>query len=326
MPQTGGIQLIKKEITTMKQRTVKSATSFNGVGLHSGKMSEVTISEAPPNTGIRFYQTIGDKTTEIPLSKAGVTDTQLCSAIEYNGAKIKTVEHFLAALALMGIDNLFVHVEGEEMPILDGSANPFVFLLNEVGIKEQNAPKKVIRVLSPIEVRVEDKWLRMEPCDRFCIDYTIDFDHAKIQDTPQQAFVDLSDDSGIRDVARSRTFGFLKEIEYLQSIGLVKGGSLDNAIVLDEYGILNDNGLRCEAEFVNHKILDAIGDFYIGGVQIVGKITAYKSGHALNNQAFTKLLSTEGAWELVEMKQPSQPQAHSSDFNLLINNETALVC
>ncbi|MFS1427083.1 UDP-3-O-acyl-N-acetylglucosamine deacetylase [Vibrio splendidus] len=307
----------------MKQRTIRNVTSFSGVGLHSGRWSEVTICEAPPNTGIRFYQVVDGLSVEIPLSEASITDTQLCSAIEYNGAKIKTVEHFLAALALLGIDNLFVHIDGDEIPILDGSANPFIYLLNEAGVMEQNAPKKVIRITKPIEVRLEDKWLRMEPHDCFSVDYTISFDHSKIQDTPQNAVIEFADIAGVRDIARSRTFGFLKEIEYLQSIGLVKGGSLDNAIVLDEYGIMNDNGLRCEAEFVNHKILDAIGDFYVSGIQIIGKITAYKSGHALNNMAFNKLLSTKDAWELVELV---TPQTQISDLNLLINNESILAC
>lgn len=307
----------------MKQRTIRQKSEFSGIGLHTGKISHVLLMPAPVNQGIRFYKRESDMDVEIPLSLASVKDTQLCSAIEYNGAKIKTVEHFMAALAMTGIDNISVFVSGDEMPIMDGSASPFVYLIKEAGIEIQHVPKEIIKVKRKIHVEMDDKYITIEPSKNFVIDYQIDFEHSAIRSTPQQALFSFASLDLVSEVARSRTFGFLKEIEYLQSIGLVKGGSFDNAIVLDDFKVLNDNGLRCDAEFVNHKILDAVGDFYVKGKQIVGKITAFKSGHALNSLALTELLNNEEAWELVKIESKDSGLKYS---NQLINENVILEC
>lgn len=285
----------------LRQKTISKSVSFTGVGLHSGEKVSVTLAPSMPNRGIVFFKE--DKNGErftIPLDPFSITDTQLCTALENEGQKVKTIEHFLAALSILGIDNLSVYMDGSEMPILDGSASGFLHLIREAGISELSAPKKIIKITDTFEFHHEDKFVKIAPSDKFSMDFEINFDNPAIANTEQRVITDFSDAKEVKDIMRSRTFGFIDEIEYLQSIGLVKGGSMDNAIVLDKYKVLNLDGLRCQNEFVNHKILDAIGDLYVCGMPIVGKLTAYKTGHFVNNQFLRNLLSSESYVILTE--------------------------
>jgi UDP-3-O-[3-hydroxymyristoyl] N-acetylglucosamine deacetylase len=281
----------------LKQRTLKKAISATGVGLHSGEKVTMTLSPAMPDTGIVFRRSDLPGSAEIKVQPQYVCDTRMCSALEHEGVRIATVEHLMSALAGLGIDNIYVDLTAAEVPIMDGSSGPFVFLLQQAGIVEQAAAKKFIRIKKTVEVHDGDKWVRFDPYFGFKIDFTIDFAHPVFEHTGKNVKIDFADNSYIKDVSRARTFGFMHEVEALRSIGLARGGSLDNAIVLDEYRILNSDGLRYEDEFVKHKTLDAIGDLYVLGHPLLCAFTAYKSGHALNNQLLRNLLEDVDAWE-----------------------------
>ena len=290
----------------IRQRTLKTQVRTTGVGLHSGVKVEMTLRPAAAGTGILFRRVDLDPPVNIPVDPYKVTDTRLCSALTVGQAKVATVEHLMSALAGLGIDNIVIDLTGPEVPILDGSAAPFVFLLQSAGIEELNAPKQFVRILEPIEVREGDKWVRLSPYDGFRIDFTIEFDHPVFEQSSQVVSVDFDRTSYIREVARARTFGFMHEVELLRSNNLALGGSLDNAIVMDEYRILNADGLRYDDEFVKHKVLDAIGDFYMIGKPIIGRLEAHKSGHALNNQLLRALVEKQSAWELVTFENDSE--------------------
>lgn len=302
------------ETLMLKQRTIKKAISATGVGLHNGEKVTLTLRPAVPNTGIIFKRVDLPQPNEILATPSAVHDTRLCSALEANGARVATVEHIMSALAGLGIDNIYIDVNASEIPIMDGSSGPFVFLLQEAGIIEQTAAKKFIRIKKSVEVIEGDKWVRFEPYHGFKIDFTIQFNHPVFEHSGSNVKIDFAADSYIREISRARTFGFMHEVEYLRSNGLARGGSLDNAIVLDEYRVLNPDGLRYEDEFVKHKILDAIGDLYMLGHSVLGAFYAYKSGHALNNQLIRALMQDETAWEYVTFeKQEDAP----STFSLL---------
>jgi len=281
----------------LKQRTLKKAISATGVGLHNGEKVTLTLRPAAPDTGIVFKRVDLPQPNEILAAPHAVHDTHLCSALEANGARVATVEHLMSALAGLGIDNVYIDVNAAEIPIMDGSSGPFVFLLQQAGIVEQAAAKKFIRVKKMVEVVDGDKWVRFEPYHGFKIDFTINFDHPVFEHSGKNVKIDFAADSYIKEISRARTFGFMHEVEYLRSNGLARGGSLDNAIVLDEYRVLNTDGLRYDDEFAKHKVLDAIGDLYMLGHPILGAFYAYKSGHALNNQLLRALLQDETAWE-----------------------------
>ena len=294
----------------IRQRTLKTQVKTTGVGLHSGVKVEMTLRPAAAGTGILFRRVDLDPPVNIPVDPYKVTDTRLCSALTVDQAKVATVEHLMSALAGLGIDNIVIDLTGPEVPILDGSAAPFVFLLQSAGIKELNAPKQFVRILQPIEVKEGDKWVRLSPYDGFRVDFTIDFDHPVFEESSQVVSVDFDNTSYIREVARARTFGFMHEVEMLRNNNLALGGSLDNAIVMDEYRILNADGLRYDDEFVKHKVLDAIGDFYMIGKPIIGRLEANKSGHALNNQLLRALVENQAAWELVTFENEDEaPEA-----------------
>ncbi len=281
----------------LKQRTLKKAISATGVGLHNGEKVTLTLRPAAPNTGIVFKRVDLPQPNEIMAAPDVVQDTRMCSALEANGARVATVEHVMSALAGLGVDNAYIEVDASEIPIMDGSSGPFVFLLQEAGIVEQAAAKKFIRILKTIEVKEGDKWVRFEPYHGFKIDFTINFKHPVFEDSGNNVTMDFAGDSYIKEISRARTFGFMHEVEYLRSNGLARGGSLDNAIVLDEYRVLNTDGLRYNDEFVKHKVLDAIGDLYMLGHPVLGAFYAYKSGHSLNNQLLRALMQDSTAWE-----------------------------
>ena len=283
----------------LKQRTLKKAISATGVGLHNGEKVTLTLRPAAVNTGIIFKRVDLPQPNEILASPSAVQDTRMCSALEAHGARVATVEHIMSALAGLGIDNIYIEVNASEIPILDGSSGPFVFLLQEAGIAEQAAAKKFIRIKKVVEVIDGDKWVRFDPYHGFKVDFTIQFNHPVFEDSGSHVKIDFAADSYIKEISRARTFGFMHEVEYLRSNGLARGGSLDNAIVLDEYRVLNVDGLRYNDEFVKHKILDAIGDLYMLGHPILGAFSAYKSGHALNNQLIRALMQDVTAWEYV---------------------------
>ncbi|MBA3695336.1 MAG: UDP-3-O-acyl-N-acetylglucosamine deacetylase [Methylotenera sp.] len=283
----------------LKQRTLKKAISATGVGLHNGEKVTLTLRPAAPDTGIVFTRVDLPQPNEIKATPQAVHDTRMCSALEENGARVATVEHLMSALAGLGVDNVYIDVNASEIPIMDGSSGPFVFLLQQAGMVEQAAAKKFIRVKKTVEVLEGDKWVRFEPYHGFKIDFTISFSHPVFEHSGNNVKIDFAADSYIKEISRARTFGFMHEVEYLRSNGLARGGSLDNAIVLDEYRVLNTDGLRYDDEFAKHKVLDAIGDLYMLGHPILGAFYAYKSGHALNNQLLRTLLQDETAWEYV---------------------------
>ncbi|MGM7448666.1 UNVERIFIED_ORG: UDP-3-O-[3-hydroxymyristoyl] N-acetylglucosamine deacetylase [Idiomarina abyssalis] len=284
----------------IKQRTLQQAISTTGVGLHKGNKVNLTLRPAPANTGLIFRRVDLDPVVDIPARADWVRDTQLCTClINEENVRVSTVEHLLAALAGVGIDNAIIEVDSHEIPIMDGSSHPFVYLLQSAGIEEQSAAKKFIRIKQPVRVEDGDKWAELLPHDGFRIDFAIDFEHPAIADTGQTVSMDFSANSFIKEISRARTFGFMKDIEYLRENNLALGGSFDNAVVLDEFRILNSDGLRYDDEFVKHKMLDAIGDLYMGGHSILGHLRAYKSGHALNNQLLQALLAQQSAWEFV---------------------------
>lgn len=281
----------------IQQRTLKKVIHATGVGLHTGDKVAITLRPAAPDTGIIFRRVDLAEPVEIKALPHLVHDTRLSSTLEANGVRVATVEHLMSALAGLGIDNVYVDLSASEVPILDGSAGPFVFLLQSAGIVDQPVAKKFIRIKKTIEVHDGDKWVKFEPYAGFKIDFAIDFDHPVIEHTGKSVTIDFAYHSYIKEISRARTFGFMHEVEALRNMGLARGGSLDNAVVLDEYRILNSDGLRYEDEFVKHKVLDAIGDLYILGHPLIGAFSAYKSGHALNNKLLRALLADEQAWE-----------------------------
>ena len=288
----------------IKQRTLKNMIRATGVGLHTGAKVYMTLRPAAANTGIVFRRTDLDPPVEIKGEPYAVGDTRLSSCLERNGVRISTVEHLMSALAGLGIDNAYVDLTAAEVPIMDGSAGPFVFLLQSAGIEEQNARKKFIRIQKPVEVRDGDKWVRFEPHNGFKLTMSIDFAHPVFDKTPQSVTVDFSTTSYVKEVSRARTFGFMQDVETMRSQGLALGGSLDNAIVMDEYRVLNTDGLRYEDEFVKHKVLDAIGDLYLLGHPLIGAFSGHKTGHALNNRLLRRLMEDKPSWELVSFERP----------------------
>lgn len=283
----------------LKQRTLKTKVSATGVGLHNGEKVTLTLLPAAIDTGIVFRRVDLPDTPEIQATPDAVSDTRMCSALERNGARVATVEHLMSALAGLGVDNIIVELDASEVPIMDGSSGPFIFLLQSAGIIEQDAPKKFIRIKKKVKVINQDKWATLEPYHGFKMDFTIDFAHPVFKDSGNNVKIDFSDNSYIAEISRARTFGFVHEVEYLRANGLARGGGLDNAIVLDEFRVLNTDGLRYEDEFAKHKVLDAIGDLYMLGHPLLGIFTAYKSGHGLNNQMIRALLADTTAWEYV---------------------------
>ena len=287
----------------LAQRTLKSLTKAVGVGLHSGQRVELTLRPAPADTGIVFRRVDLPQPVDIVISAMSVTDTRLASTISNGSAKVHTVEHLMSACAGLGIDNLIVDITAEEVPILDGSASSFVFLLQSAGIALQDAPKRFVRVLKAVEVREGDgantKWARLSPYDGYKLSFEIDFDHPAVDSTGQCVEFDMGSGSYTRDIARARTFGFTKDVEMMRANGLALGGGLDNAIVMDDYKVLNNDGLRYNDEFVKHKILDAMGDLHLLGKPLLAAYSAFRSGHAMNNRLLRELLSDSSAYELV---------------------------
>jgi len=280
-----------------------------GVGLHTGAKVYMTLRPAPVDTGIVFRRVDLDRPVEIRGEPYAVGDTRLSSGLEKGGVRISTVEHLMSALAGLGIDNAYVDLTAAEVPIMDGSAGPFVFLLQSAGIEEQNAPKKFVRVLKPVEVKEGDKWVRFEPFNGFKLTMSIDFAHPIFDKTRQSVTVDFSTTSYTKEVSRARTFGFMQDVETMRSQGLALGGSLDNAIVMDEYRVLNTDGLRYEDEFVKHKVLDAIGDLYLLGHPLIGAFSGHKSGHALNNRLLRRLVEDKTAWEFASFERAEDAPA-----------------
>ncbi|MCS4504697.1 UDP-3-O-acyl-N-acetylglucosamine deacetylase [wastewater metagenome] len=283
----------------IRQRTLKNSIRATGVGLHTGEKVYLTLRPAAPDTGIVFRRVDFDEPVEVRAHPENVGDTQLSTCLIQDGVRISTVEHLLSALAGLGIDNAYVDLSAPEVPIMDGSAGPFVFLIRSAGVQEQNAAKRFIRIKRPVRIEEGDKWVAFEPFDGFKVGFTLEFDHPIFSDGLQRAEFDFSSTSFVKEVSRARTFGFMRDIEYLQQNNLALGGSLDNAIVVDDYRVLNEDGLRYADEFVKHKILDAIGDLYLLGHSLVGSFTGYKSGHALNNRLLRRLLQEADAWEAV---------------------------
>ncbi len=283
----------------IRQRTLKNTIRATGIGLHTGKKIFLTLSPAPIDTGVVFRRVDSSPPVVIPGHPLNVQDTELATSLGKDGVRISTVEHLMAALAGLGIDNCYVDVSADEVPIMDGSAAPFVFLVQSAGILEQGAPKKFIRIKKAIEVRDGEKWARFEPFNGFKVSFAIDFDHPVFNGQVQTCDMDFSTTSFVREISRARTFGFVNDIEALRKRDLALGGSLENAIVIDDYRVLNEDGLRYKNEFVRHKVLDAIGDLYLLGHSLIGSFTGYKSGHALNNRLLRELLQHQSAWEEV---------------------------
>lgn len=283
-----------------KQRTISKIVSSIGVGLHKGEKVTLTLRPAPDNTGIVFRRVDLNPIVDFKVSPELVGDTVMCTClINKDGVRLSTTEHLMAAVAGLGIDNLIIEVDSEEIPIMDGSANPFVYLLLEAGVSEQRLAKKFIRIKKTVRVEDGDKWAEFKPYHGFKIDFAIDFDHPVISETMQHMQLDFSAAGFIKDISRARTFGFLHEVEYLRANNLALGGSFDNAVVLDEYRVLNQDGLRYDDEFIKHKILDAVGDLYMAGHSILGEFSSYKTGHALNNQLLCEVLADQENWEFV---------------------------
>jgi len=283
----------------IRQRTLKNVIRATGVGLHTGNKVYLTLRPAAPDTGVVFRRVDLDPPVDIMACPSNVGDTRLSTTLVNGDARVSTVEHLLSAFAGLGIDNAYVDVSAAEVPIMDGSAGPFVFLIQSAGIEEQNRPKRFIRIKREVAVEDGDKFARFEPFDGFKVGFSIDFDHPAFVSRTQSATVDFSATSFVKEVSRARTFGFLRDIEALRQQNLAMGGSLDNAVVVDDYRILNDDGLRYEDEFVKHKILDAIGDLYLLGHSLIGSFCGHKSGHALNNRLLRTLLADDSAWDEV---------------------------
>jgi UDP-3-O-[3-hydroxymyristoyl] N-acetylglucosamine deacetylase len=294
-----------KDHAMLKQRTLKKKISTTGVGLHTGVKVTLTIRPAAPDTGVVFRRVDLTPPVDIPARTFHVTDTRLSTLIENDGAKVSTIEHLMSALAGLGIDNAYVDIDGPEVPIMDGSAAPFVFLLQQAGIEEQKPAKRFIRIISPIETRVGDKWARFDPHHGFKVDFSIEFPHPVFGAENKRVVIDFAEQSYLKEISRARTFGFMQEVETMREVGLALGGSLDNAIVLDEFRVLNSDGLRYDNELVKHKVLDAVGDLYLLGSPLIGAYTAYKSGHALNNRLLRDTLEKKDAWEYVTFEEDS---------------------
>ena len=290
----------------IQQCTIKSLTRAVGVGLHSGEMVELTLRPAPVDTGIVFRRIDLPHVVDIPMSATSVTDTRMATRVSNAGARVSTVEHLMSACCGLGLDNLYVDITAEEVPILDGSAASFVFLLQSAGIEFQNVPRRFVKVLKPVEVKAGEgahaRWARLDPYTGFSLSFEIDFDHPAVDSSGQRFKFDMGHDSYTRDIARARTFGFTKDVEAMRLNGLGLGGGMDNAIVMDDYKILNIEGLRYDDEFVKHKVLDAIGDMYMLGKPLLGAYSAFRSGHELNNRLLRELLSRTDAWELVSFE------------------------
>jgi len=284
------------------QRTLRNSIRASGIGLHSGRKVLMVLRPAPPNTGIVFRRVDLDPPADIPARATNVTETTLGTSLTADGGTVSTVEHLMSALAGLGIDNLVIELSAGEVPIMDGSAGPFVFLIQSAGIEEQALPKRFVRVRRSVKVEDGDKWARFDPHEGFRVNFEIEFDHPVFRRHSQRATMDFSTTTFLREVSRARTFGFMRDLEFLRARNLALGGTLDNAIVLDDYRILNEDGLRYEDEFVRHKILDAIGDLYLLGHSLIGEFTGYKSGHALNNLLLRTLLADATAWEEVTFR------------------------
>ena len=299
----------------LKQRTIRQVIKTTGIGLHSGTRVELSLRPAPVDAGITFTRIDLSPPVSMPAAAVAVGDTRMASVLHNGDARVSTVEHLMSACAGMGIDNLYIDVTAEEIPIMDGSASSFVFLLQQAGLQEQDAPKKFIRVRKPVEVRegqgANEKWARLEPYDGFRLKFFIEFNHPAVDGTGQLAEVDFAMDSYVKEISRARTFGFMQDVETLRGLGLARGGSLENAIVMDEYRILNPDGLRYENEFVRHKILDAIGDLYLAGHPLIASYTAHKSGHGLNNQLLRAMLSQPDTFEIVSFDSEPAPVAYA---------------
>jgi len=282
------------------QRTIKQSVQETGIGLHKGEKVTMTLRPAPANTGIVFRRVDLDPHVDIPSRANAVGDTMLCTCLSNeDGVSIHTVEHLASALAGLGIDNIIVEVDSHELPIMDGSASPFIFLLQSAGIEELNAPKRFIRVQRAIRVEDGDKWAELQPFNGFKVDFKIDFDHPVISQTRQHMVMDFDSSSYVNEVSRARTFGFMRDLEYMNAHNLALGGSMENAVALDEFRVLNPEGLRYDDEFLKHKILDAVGDLYLCGHSIIGELKAFKTGHGLNNKLLNAMLADQECWEFV---------------------------
>ncbi|QLB20417.1 UDP-3-O-[3-hydroxymyristoyl] N-acetylglucosamine deacetylase [Vespertiliibacter pulmonis] len=305
----------------IKQRTLKQATKVTGIGLHSGKKVTLTLRPAPANTGIIYARTDLDPVVYFPASADAIRDTTLCTCmVNDEGVRISTVEHLNAAMSALGLDNLIVEVDAPEIPIMDGSASPFIYLLLDTGIEEQNALKKFIRIKETVRVEENDKWAEFKPYHNgLKLDFTIDFNHPMINKDVRHYQMEFSAQNFVQQLSRARTFTFMKDVEYLQSIGLALGGSLDNAIVFDEFRVLNEDGLRFKDELVRHKMLDAVGDLFMCGYNILGDFTAYKSGHGLNNKLLRAVLANQNAWEFVTFDDKAiVPQGYQAQEQVFI--------
>ena len=312
----------------IKQRTIQRSVQTSGVGLHNGEKVTMTLKPAEVDQGIVFRRVDQNKINEVKVSPDAVKDTKMCSAIGQDTSRVATVEHLMSALSATGIDNIIIELNGSEVPIMDGSSIPFIYLLQTARIKEQDAAKKFVLIKDVIEVKDKDKWARFEPYDGFKVDFTIDFPHPVFDASTNKVALDFYDESYITEISRARTFGFMQEVEYLRSHGLARGGSLDNAIVLDEYKIINTDGLRYNDEFVRHKILDAVGDLYMLGYAIIGNFKAYKSGHELNNKVLLALLSDKKCWSLITLdsqdpKTSNLATRYTNSKNRILNQEMA---
>ncbi|MEY3746177.1 MAG: UDP-3-O-acyl N-acetylglucosamine deacetylase [Pseudomonadota bacterium] len=312
----------------IRQRTIQKSVHTSGVGLHNGEKVTITLKPAEVDQGIVFRRVDQKKSNEIKVSPDAVKDTKMCSAIGQDTSRVATVEHLMSALSATGIDNIIIELNGSEVPIMDGSSIPFIYLLQTAKIKEQDAAKKFVLINDVIEVKDKDKWARFEPYDGFKVDFTIDFPHPVFDASTNKVALDFYDESYITEISRARTFGFMQEVEYLRSNGLARGGSLDNAIVLDEYKIINKDGLRYNDEFVRHKILDAVGDLYMLGYSIIGNFKAYKSGHELNNKLLLALLANKKCWRLTTLdsqdpKTSNLATRYTNSKNGILNQEIA---
>ncbi|MEY3838282.1 MAG: UDP-3-O-acyl N-acetylglucosamine deacetylase [Pseudomonadota bacterium] len=307
----------------IKQRTIQKSVQTSGVGLHNGEKVTMTLKPAEADQGIVFRRVDQKKSNEIKVSPDAVKDTKMCSAIGQDTSRVATVEHLMSALSATGVDNIIIELNGPEVPIMDGSSIPFIYLLQTAKLKELDAAKKFVLINDVIEVKDKDKWARFEPYDGFKIDFTIDFPHPVFDTSTNKVALDFYDESYITEISRARTFGFMQEVEYLRSNGLARGGSLDNAIVLDEYKIINTDGLRYN---VRHKILDAVGDLYMLGYSIIGNFKAYKSGHELNNKLLLALLSNKKCWSLTTLdsqdpKTSNLAMRYANSKNGILNQE-----
>lgn len=293
----------------LRQRTLKSLISTTGVGLHTGQKIRMVLRPAQPDTGVVFRRVDLDPIADIPARAESVGETRLSSCLVSGGAKVYTVEHLMSALSGLGIDNVFVDLDGPEVPIMDGSAAPFAFLIQAAGIEEQSAPKRFVRIKKRVEVAEGDKWARLEPFDGYRLSFSIVFNHPVIEKSNQSVSIDFAETSYLKEIARARTFGFMQDVEQLREDGLALGGGLDNAVVLDEYRVLNAEGLRFSDEFIRHKVLDAIGDLYLIGKPILGAFSAHKSGHALNNRLLRELIARPDAWEVASFERAEDAPA-----------------